>query len=296
MGVRRAFDALTIGVARGASRISATPIRGAFDAQARRGLTNGPHGIAVGRARTRHAAAATLHVTRAVLAVRVLQTVDTAPVPGVAHAARAVARIDTLDTRASGDVTARSVRRAVAVVQTLHAATAALTGRLARLGAIDIGQALNAQVELGRATTRWLARAVAGRGARQRAGGEHAVAALVARAISRGAALDAGVAHTRRLAAAAVRVDQALPAGATGAKSALTGAVARRTALDTRAVDLGKQLERAALIQVAAASGHAQAEPRTQRHPECPVEAGHHGDGESASISRSASCRAKPPG
>jgi hypothetical protein len=258
IGVARALDALTIEVARRPPGVPAVLDRGAFDAQARSGIADGPHGIAVGCTGTRHAAAAPL--TGAAVAVRVLQAVDTARLPGVAHTARAVARIDTLDTLASGAVAARSLRRAVPIVPALHAATAAFTGRLGRFGAIDIGQALHAQVELARAATRWLARAVAGRRTRQRAGGEHAVAALIARAISRGAALDAGVAHARRLAATAVRVYQALPAAAAGAKSAIPGAVGCRTALDTRGIHAGKQLERAALIQVAAASGHAQAE------------------------------------
>jgi hypothetical protein len=260
MGVARALDALTLAAARGALRVSAALVRSAFDAQTRSGIADGPLGIAVGCARTGHAAAAPHDVTRAAVAIRVFQTVDAARVPRVAHTALAVARIDTLDTSTSGEVAAGFVRRTVPVVEALHAATAALTGGVARLGAIAIRQALHAQVELAGAATRRLACAVTGRRARQRAGGEHAVTALVARAVPRGAALDADVAHARRLAAAAVRVCQALPAGTAGAERAIAGAVARRTALDTRGLDAGKKLERSALIQVAAARRDAQAE------------------------------------
>jgi hypothetical protein len=296
MDVARALDALTIEVARRAHRVCAAVVRGAFDAEARGEVAEGLLGIAVGWTRTRQTTAATRDVTRALVAVRVLETVDAARISLVAHAARAVARTDTLDARASGDLAARPVRRTVAVVEALHAATAALTGRVAQLGAIDIGQALHAQVELARAATRRLARAVAGLRAGQRAGGQHAVAALVARAVDRRAALDTGVAHARRFAAAAVRVHEALPAGTASAERTLARAVPARAALDARA-DTGKQLERAPLIKIAAAGSEAEPEPGAQRDQQRSVEAGHHGDGgERTSIRCSASCRAKPPG
>jgi hypothetical protein len=176
-----------------------------------------------------------LHVTRSSGAVRIGRALDAARLARVTHATvAALTRVDALDAGATAEVAARTIRRAVGVLRALCAHAAAITGGLARLAAVAVGQALHAHVELAAAAARRLPDAAALRVARQRAHREHVIAAPVYAAISRAPALDADVAQASWLATPAVGVDDTLDAVAARAVTALARAVALVTALGAR--------------------------------------------------------------
>jgi hypothetical protein len=294
--VGHALDALALGVASGpARRLVAVDVAEAFDTQSRRGVAGGLFRIAVRITGARSPTATAPHVAcPAGLAVTVVQALDAAAVSRVAHLARTLAGIDTLDALPTRDVAGRPVRRAMRIDQALDAAPPAIARGVSRLRAVAVADALHAHVELARAAAQRLPRAVARVATAQGAAREHVIAALVRRTVVGRAALDAHVALAGRLGGATVPVDQALAAGATGAKPTFARAIARVSTLERPARQRGKELQRAALIQVAAQRGDAKAEPGTQRSH------GHgralHGAAGSASINSRASSRAKPSG
>lgn len=249
--VARALHALTLQVARGALWIQASGIGRALDAHPRSGVAGGVLGFAVHRVAARQEAAATLDIADATVARGVVQAVDAARISGIAGAAVAVARVDTLHAAAAGDVAARPVRRAVPIIEALDAAAAAVAGGVARLAAVAVGQALDAQIELVRAAARGLPGAVAGLRAGERASREHTVAGLIGSAVVGRAALDAGIAHARRLGAPTISVDHALDASAAGTDRTIPRAAPFRPAFEDRAVLVAEQFQPAPLVEIA---------------------------------------------
>jgi hypothetical protein len=240
--------------ATGAStRLLAIGVGDTFGAQPRRGIAERRLTLAVAVPAAGQAATPPGQIAaRARLAVAVDQAVDAAPIPRVAHLPRALGVVEALDASPAGSITGRPVRRAMAVVQALDAKASAITRRLSRLAAVGVVEALNAHVELVRTMAQRLPRTIARVSAGQRTGREHVVAALVWSTVVRRAALDAHVAFAGGLGGPAVPIDQALSTGAISTVAALPRAVARLTALERRAHEPGKQIERAAFIQVTA--------------------------------------------
>lgn len=249
--VAHALDALALGAAGGPARITAGGVAVALDAGAARRIADPVPAATIGGARAGELAAAALGVAGARAAVRVDETLDAAAVPRITDAAGARAGVDALDARARHGLAARPVRRAVCIERALHAESAAIAGRVSRLGAVGVGDALHTQADLRVADALRLAGALARLGAALSAAAERLIAALARAAIGVAAALDADAADAGGAAPAAVLVDGALDAGAARAAGALARAIARLTALGGRPREVRKQLECPPLIQLA---------------------------------------------
>jgi hypothetical protein len=133
----------------------------------------------------------------------------------VAAAGAAIGIRHALDAAALSGIAAATVT--VGRVAALDAAAAAVAGWGARFAAVVVAEALHAQIELARTAAHRLPGAVARIATRERAGQEHGIAPLAARAIAGAATLDAHVTDAGRFAATrALVVHQTLATGARG--------------------------------------------------------------------------------